>query len=98
MGMLETLRGRLDDLRIGSRMCHTLVQARTAKLIGGSTSDGFGRPSCDFRKGTSLYVLEHVRVLQTNLRGMIEVAKLHRYTDHTTTTWMTCVGDGIPGT
>src|SRR3954471_24617707 len=95
--MLETLRGRLDDLRIGSRMCHTLVQARMARLIGGSTSDEFGRPSCDCRKFTSLGGLEHVRVLQTNLY-VIEVAKLNRYTYRTTTTWMTCVGGRVsPG-
>ena len=79
--MLETLRGRLDDLRIGSRMCHTLVQARTARLIGGSTSDEFGRPSCDCRKFTSLDGLEHGRVLQTNLCGVIGVTERHRYTD-----------------
>ena len=65
--MLETLRGRLDDLRIGSRMCHTLVQAMTARLIGGLTSDEFGRPSYDCRRCTSLGGLEHVRALQTNL-------------------------------
>src|SRR5436189_4486116 len=93
--MLETLRSRLDDLRIGSRMCPTLVQARTARLIGGSTSDEFGRPSCDYRKFTSLDGLEHGRVLQTNL-CVIEVAKLHRYTDHTTMTWMTCVRGRAP--
>ena len=96
--MLETLRGRHDYLSIGSRMWHTLVQARTARLIGGSTSDEFGRPSCDCRRCTSLDDLEHVRVLQTNLCGMIEVAKLHQYTDHTTTTWITCVRDGPPRT
>src|SRR5436189_2091687 len=93
--MLDTMRGRLDDLRIGSRMCHTLVQARTTILIGRSTSDEFGRPSCDCRKFTSLDGLEHGRVLQTNLY-VIEVAKLHRYTDHTTTTWMTCVRGRAP--
>src|SRR3954467_2861670 len=97
MGLLETLRGGLDDLRIGLRMCHTLVQARTARLIGGSTSDDFGRPRYDCRKFASLGGLEHVRVLQTNF-FVIEVAKLHRYTDHTTTTWKTCVGDGLPKT
>src|SRR4051812_14420649 len=97
MGMLETLRGRLDDSRIGSRMCHTLVQARTARLIGGSTSDEFGRSSYDCHKFTSLGGLEHVRVLQTNL-FVIEVAKLHRYTDRTMTTWKTCVGDGLSRT
>src|SRR3954467_10238006 len=98
MGMLDTLRGRFDDLRIDLRMCHTLVQARTARLIGGSTSDEFGRPSYDCRMFTSLDGLEHGRVPQTNLCCMIEVAKLHRYTDRTTTTWMACVGDGFPGT
>jgi len=41
--------GRLDDLRIGLRMCHILVQARTARLIGGSTSVELGRPSFDCR-------------------------------------------------
>src|SRR3954467_4445796 len=97
MGILETLRGRFDVLRIGLRMCHTLVQARTTRLIGGSASDEFGRPSCDCREFTSLGGLEHVRVLQINL-CVIEVAKLHRYTDHTTTTWKTCVGDGLPKT
>ena len=79
--MLETLRGRLDDLRIGSRMCHTLVQARTARLIGGSTSDEFGRPSYDCRMFTSLDGLEHGRVPQTNMCGMIRVTERHRYTD-----------------
>ena len=79
--MLETLRGRLDDLRISSRMCHTLVQARTARLIGGSTSDEFGRPSCDYRRCTSLGGLEHVRVLQTNLCCVIGVTERHRYAD-----------------
>ena len=78
--MLETLRGGLDGLRISLRMGHTLVQARTARLIGGSTSDEFGRPSHDCRKFTSLGGLEHMRVLQTNL-FVIEVTKLHRYTD-----------------
>src|SRR4051812_49282514 len=97
MGMLETLRGRFDVLRIGLRMCQTLVQGRTARLIGGSTSDEFGRPSYDCRRFTSLGGLELVRVLQTNL-FVIEVAKLHRYTDHTMTTWKTCVGDGLPRT
>ena len=95
--MLETLRGRFDDLRIGLRMCHTLVQARTTRLIGGSTSNEFGRSSCDCRKFTSLGGLGHLRVLQTNL-CVIEVAKLHRYTDHTMTTWKICVGDGLPRT
>ena len=74
--MLETLRGRFDTLRI----FHSLVQARTARLMCGSTSDEFGRPSYDCRKFTSLGGLEHVRVLKTNL-FVIEVAKLHRYTD-----------------
>src|SRR4051812_10811178 len=97
MGMLETLRGRFDVLRIGLRMFHTLVQARMARLIGGSTFNEFGRPSYDCRKFRSLGGLEHVRVLQTNL-FVIEVAKLHRYTDHTTTTWKTCVGDRLPKT
>ena len=83
--MLETLKSRHDDLRIGLRMCYTLVQARTARMIGRSTSDKFGRPSYDYRKFTSLGGLEHVRVLQTNL-FVIGVAKLHRYTDHTMTT------------
>src|SRR3954468_7877845 len=95
MGMLKTLRGRFDVLRIGLRMCCTLVQARMVRLIGGSTSDEFGRPSDDCRKFTSLGGLEHVRVLQTNL-CVIEVAKLHRCKDHTTTTWKTCVGTGSP--
>src|SRR5438270_977700 len=80
VGMLETLRGRHDDLRIGSRMCHTLVQAMMARLIGGSTSDEFGRSSCDCRKFTSLDGLEHGRVLQTNLCGVIGVTERHRYT------------------
>src|SRR3954469_1909229 len=97
MGMLETLRGRFDVLSIGSRMCHTLVQARMARLIGGSTSDEFRRPNYNCRKFTSLGGLEHVCVLQTNL-FVIEVAKLHRYTGHTTTTWKTCVGDGLART
>ena len=79
--MLETLRGRLDDLRIGSRMCHTLVQARTARFIGGSTPDEFGLPSCDCRKFTSLDGLEHGRVLQTNLCCVIGVTERHQYTD-----------------
>src|SRR3954466_5373177 len=77
MGMLETLRGGFDVLR----MCPTLVQARMARLIGGSTSDEFGRPSCDYCKFTSLGGLEHVRVLQTNLCCVIGVTKQHRYTD-----------------
>src|SRR4051812_45168170 len=97
MGLLETLRGRFDVLRIGLRMCHTPVQARTTRLIGWSTSDEFGRPSYDCRKFTSLGGLEHMRVLQTNL-FVIEVAKLHRYTDHTTTTWKICVGNRLPKT
>src|SRR2546430_10714760 len=79
--MLETLRGRLDNLRIGLRMCHTLVQARTARLIGGSTSDEFGRPSYDCRKFTSLGSLEHVRVLQTNLCCVIGFIERNRYAD-----------------
>src|SRR4051812_46298677 len=45
-------------------MCHTLVQARMARLIGGSTSDEFGRPGYDCRKFTSLDGLEHVRVFK----------------------------------
>ena len=94
--MLETLRGGLDGLRISLGMGHTLVQARTAMLMGGSTSDEFGRPSYDCRKFTSLGGLEHVRVLQTNL-FVIEDAKLHRYTDHMTTTWKTASGTGSPG-
>src|SRR5438270_8936520 len=81
MGILGTLRGGLDDLRIDSRMCYTLVQARTARLIGGSTSDEFGRPSCDCRKLTSLDGLEHGRVFQTNLCGVIGVTERHRYAD-----------------
>src|SRR5438270_9414736 len=81
MGMLETLRGRLDDLRIGLRMCHTLVQARMARLIGGSTSDEFGRPSYDCHKFMSLDGLEHMRVLQTNLCCVIGVTERHRYAD-----------------
>jgi len=48
--MLETLRGGLDGLRISLRMGHTLVQARTVRLIGGSTSVELERPSCDCRK------------------------------------------------
>src|SRR3954465_12676824 len=79
--MLETLRGRLDDVRIGSRMCHTLVQARTARLIGGSTSDEFERPSYNFRMITSQDGLEHGRVTQTNLYCVIGVTKRHRYAD-----------------
>src|SRR5436189_5562707 len=79
--MLETLRGRLDNLRIGSRMCHTLVQARTARFIGGSTSDEFGRPSYDCHMFTSLDGLKHGRVLETNLFDVIGVAERHRYTD-----------------
>src|SRR5436189_5104696 len=81
MGMLETLRGGLDDLRISSRMCHTLVQARTARLIGGSTSDELGRPSYNCRVFTSPDGLEHGRVLQTNLCGVIGITVRHRYTD-----------------
>src|SRR3954464_10395910 len=81
MGMLETLRGRFDDLRIGMRMCHTLVQAGMARLIGGSTSDEFGRPSYYCRKFTSFGGLEHVRVLQTNLYCVIGVTERHRYAD-----------------
>src|SRR3954470_18592608 len=81
MDMLETLRGGLDDLRTSSRMCHTLVQARTARFIGGLTSVELGRPSCDYRKLSSLYGLEHGRVLQTNLCGVIGVTERHRYTD-----------------
>src|SRR3954470_21936186 len=81
MSMLETLRGRFDDLRIGLRMCHTLVQARTVRLIGGSTSDEFGRPSYDCRKFTSHDGLEHVRVLQTNLCCVSGVTERHRYAD-----------------
>src|SRR5947208_12310604 len=49
MGMLETLRGGLNGLRISLRMGHTLVQARMARLIGGSTSVELGRPSYDCR-------------------------------------------------
>src|SRR5436189_6180971 len=79
--MLETLRGRLDNLRIGSRMCHTLVQARTARFIGGSTSDEFGRPSYDCHMFTSLDGLKHGRVLETNLFDVIGVTERHRYTD-----------------
>src|SRR4051812_10418154 len=75
------LRGGLDDLRIDSRMCYTLVQAMTARLIGGSTSVEFGRPSYDCRMFTSLDGLEHGRVLQTNLCGVIGVTERHRYTD-----------------
>src|SRR3954467_13574944 len=81
MGMLDTLRGRFDDLRIDLRMCHTLVQARTARLIGGSTSDEFGRPSYDFRMITSQDGLENGRVPQTNLYCVIGVTKRHRYAD-----------------
>src|SRR4051812_8391521 len=81
MGKLETRRDRFDDLRIGLRMCHTLVLARMARLIGGSTSDEFGRSSYDFRKFTSLDGLEHVRVLQTNLCCVIGVTERHRYAD-----------------
>src|SRR2546430_2574572 len=97
MGMLETLRGRFDVLRIGLRMFDTLIQAKATRLIGRSASDEFGRPSYDCRRFTSLGGLEHVRVLQTNL-FVIEVAKLHRYTDHTMTTWKTCIGDRLPRT
>src|SRR5881628_1573753 len=97
MSMFETLRGRFDDVRTGLRMCHTLVQARTVRLIGGSTSDEFGRPSYDCRRFTSLSGLKHVRVLQTNL-FVIDVAKLHRYTYHMTTTWKTCVWDRLSRT
>src|SRR3954470_10122369 len=93
--MLETLRGRLDDLRIGSRMRHTLVQARMARLIGGSTSDEFGRPCCDCRKFTSLDGSEHGRVLQTNLYGVIGVTEQHRYTD-TRVDSSTCDGGRVP--
>src|SRR3954471_4582040 len=81
MGMLEILKGRFDVLRIVLRMCHTLVQARTARLIGGSTSDEFGRPSYDCRMFKSLHGLEHGRVLQTNLCGVIGVTERHRYTN-----------------
>ena len=93
--MLETLRGRFDDLRISSRMCHTLVQARMARLIGGSTSDEFGRPNCDCRKFTSLDGLEHGCVLQTNLCGIIGVTERHRYTD-TDIDSSTCDGGRVP--
>ena len=44
MGLLETLRDEFDILRIGLRMCHTLVQAMTARLIGGSMFDEFNDP------------------------------------------------------
>src|SRR3954471_17837154 len=81
MGMLEILKGRFDVLRIVLRMCHTLVQARTVRLIGGSTSDEFGRPSYDCRMFTSQDGLEHVRVPQTNLCGVIGVTERHRYAD-----------------
>src|SRR3954469_20905724 len=81
MGIGETLRGGIDVLRIDLRMCHTLVQARTARLIGGSTSDEFGRPSYDYRMFTSLDGLEHGRVSQTKLYGMIGVTERHRCTD-----------------
>src|SRR3954470_13021158 len=81
MGFLETLRGRFDDLKINLRMCHTLVQARMARLIGGSMSDEFGRPSCAWRMFTCLDCLEHGRVPQTNLCGMIGVTEQHRYPD-----------------
>src|SRR5436190_17700428 len=81
MGMLETLRGGLDGLRISLRMGYTLVQARMARLIGGSTSVELGRPSCDCHKFWSLYGLEHGRVLQTNLFGVIGVTERHQYTD-----------------
>ena len=75
------MRGGLDVLRIDSRMCYTLVQARTARLIGGSTSDEFGRSSYDDHMFTSLDGLEHWRVPQTNLCGVIGVTERHRYTD-----------------
>src|SRR5947208_6879001 len=81
MGMLETLRGRFDDLKIVLRTCHTLIQARMARLIGGSTSDEFGRPSYNYHKFTSLGGLEHVRVIQTNLCCVLGVTEQHRYTD-----------------
>src|SRR3954463_1223180 len=92
--MLETLRGRLDDLRIGSRMCHTLVQARTARLIGGSTSDEFGRPSYDCRMFTSLDSLEHERVLKTNLCGVIGVSDIDIQTHDVDSS--TCDGGRVP--